>query len=89
MKHKVIWKKQRGNWKKWNCYNTWWSIHTCGLEIPELENIDQLYEGIKTSTLKAIVNFRKHPSKKATNDSFANRSFSFSTIEEKDVSLRK
>lgn len=41
------------------------------------------------STLKAIVNFRKHPSKKATNDSFANPSFSFSIIEEKDVSLRK
>ena len=37
------------------------------LEIPESENIDQLYEQIKTSTLKAIVKFRKQTSKKSHN----------------------
>ena len=58
------------------------------LEIPESENIDQLYEQIKTSTLKAIVKFRKQQVKKAINDSFANRSFSFSSIEKKDVLLK-
>ena len=37
-------------------------------------------------TLKAIVKFKKHPSVKAINYFFANRFFSFSTIEKNDVS---
>ena len=56
------------------------------LEIPESENIDQRYEQIQTPTLKAIVKFRKHPNIKAINNSFANRSFCFCIIKEKDVS---
>ena len=56
------------------------------LEIPESENIDQLYEQIQTPTLKAIVKFIKHPKIKVINDSFTNRCFPFSTIEKKDVS---
>ena len=39
-------------------------------EIPESENIDQLYERIQTLTLKAIVGFRKHLIINAINDSF-------------------
>ena len=35
--------------------------------------------------MKAIVKFRKYPITKAINDSFRNQTFSFSSIERKDV----
>ena len=64
--------------------NSYFTNMVKSLVNPESENIDQLYKQIQTPTLKTIVKFRKHPSIK--DDFFANRSFSFSSIEKKDIS---
>ena len=45
-----------------------------------------MIKSLEIFTLKVIVKFRKRPSIKTINDSFANRSFSFSVIEQKNVS---
>ena len=47
-----------------------------------------MIKSLEIFTLKVIVKFRKHPSIKTINDSFANRSFSFSIIEQKNVSSK-
>ena len=58
------------------------------LEIPGSENTDKLNEQRETATLNAIVKFRQNPSIKAIDDSFSNRSLSFSTIEKKDLLMK-
>ena len=45
------------------------------LEIPNSENIDQFHERIETPIFNVIAKFRKHPSIKAINHSFANQYF--------------
>lgn len=47
-----------------------------------------MIKSLEIFTLKVIVKFRKRPSIKTINDSFANRSFSFSIIEQKNVSSK-